>query len=572
MSQNDDSAAKALLDRLGQHGIRFLFANSGTDFASVIEAYESASQTMLSDWPRPLTIPHENLAVGMAHGAFLATGEVQAVMVHVNVGLANAVMGLINARSDEVPLVMLAGRTPLTAFQRHGARMTPIQYGQEMYDQSAMVREVTKWDYELRYGEQTIDAVDRAVQMATSSPMGPVFLGLPREPLAEPITGGRRTDHVLPARLSPPGTTPAEIEWLADKLMKAKTPLIICQRGGAADGLGQAIADFAERYGVAIVEPFAIHNLIGSDHPCHLGYQLGGLLEDSDLIMVIESPVPWIQRFTVPPENACIVHVGADPLQSHLPMHNFPASRVIAANATEVLNDVKACLDRMECPPERLTDRRSAIEMKVADERSRRATVMSMAKVAKTISPALLGDRLTHHLDVDTLVFSEMGPPLGFVRPRYGKQWHCPPYSGGLGWGVPAALGAKLADRTKRVVACVGDGSYIFANPLACHQVAAALEVPILIIILNNGSWNATRRAVNNMYGDGQAAAKENPVLTDLSPAPNLEAMTAVFGGNFTKVEHPANLDEALNNAFRLMDQTSLTTILEVVVTKTDGF
>lgn len=572
MSRIDDSAATALLDRLGQHGIRFLFANSGTDFAPVIEAYESASQTMLSAWPRPLTIPHENLAVGMAHGAFLATGEVPAVMVHVNVGLANAVMGLINARSDEVPLVMLAGRTPLTAFQRHGARMTPIQYGQEMYDQTAMVREITKWDYELRYGEQAIDAVDRAVQMATSAPKGPVFLGLPREPLAEPIAGGRRADHKLPARPSPPLTSPAEIEWLADRLMQAEAPMIICQRGGAVEGLGQAIADFAERHGVAIIEPFAIHNLVGSDHPCHLGYQLGELLEDSDFIMVIEAPVPWIQRFAAPSDEACIVHIGADPLQSHLPMHNFPASRVIAAHASDVIRDLQTCLDRMEGAPERLSGRLEVIARKVADGRSRRANLLSKAEADEAISPAFLGDRLTHHLDEDTLVFSEMGPPLGFARPRQGGQWHCPPFSGGLGWGVPAALGAKLADREKRVVACVGDGSYIFANPLACHQVAAALEVPVLIIILNNGSWNATRRAVHNMYGDGQAAARENPVLTELSPAPDLEAMTAVFGGHFTRVERPCDLDGALDNAFRMMDQTSLTTVLEVVVEKTDGF
>ena len=102
-----------------------------------------------------VVISHETAAVAMAHGYYLVTGRPQAVMVHVNVGLANAVMGLINAATDNIPMVMCSGRTPVTEQGHLGSRNLPIHWGQEMRDQGAMVREFVKWDYELRSGSPT---------------------------------------------------------------------------------------------------------------------------------------------------------------------------------------------------------------------------------------------------------------------------------------------------------------------------------------------------------------------------------------------------------------------------------
>ncbi len=135
------TGAEALLRALKFHGICYLFANSGTDFPPIIEALAALPPDAL---PTPVTVPHETVAVGMAHGYWLTSGEPQALMVHVNVGLANAVMGVINAASDNVPVLVMSGRTPITEMGRRGARMTPIQYGQEMYDQSSLVAETVK--------------------------------------------------------------------------------------------------------------------------------------------------------------------------------------------------------------------------------------------------------------------------------------------------------------------------------------------------------------------------------------------------------------------------------------------
>ncbi|NQV56370.1 MAG: hypothetical protein HQ503_10970, partial [Rhodospirillales bacterium] len=147
------TAAEAFLMALKANGVDYLFANAGTDFAPVIEGL--ANQGSHSEYlPEALVIPHETAAAAMPHGYYLMTGRPQAMMVHVNVGLANSVMGVINAASENIPLLVMAGRTPVTEHERLGSRITPIQYGQEMRDQGGMIRESTKWDYELRYPEQ----------------------------------------------------------------------------------------------------------------------------------------------------------------------------------------------------------------------------------------------------------------------------------------------------------------------------------------------------------------------------------------------------------------------------------
>ncbi len=114
-----ETVAEAYLALLKARGIDWLFANAGTDFAPIIEAFSRAAGAGLA-LPEPLAVPHETVAVGMAHGYYLATGRPQAVMVHVNVGMANALMGLLNAARDNVPILFTSGRTPITEEGRTG--------------------------------------------------------------------------------------------------------------------------------------------------------------------------------------------------------------------------------------------------------------------------------------------------------------------------------------------------------------------------------------------------------------------------------------------------------------------
>ena len=178
-----DSVAEAYLTLLAERGVEYLFANAGTDFAPLVEAFAKAARTG-TPVPRPVIATHENLALSMAHGYAMVTGRVPAVMVHVSVGTANGVCAAFNAARENVPMLFTAGRSPLTEEGMAGARDVYIHWAQEMFDQAGMVREIVKWDYELRNGQQLETVVDRALAVATSAPQGPVYLSLPREVLA----------------------------------------------------------------------------------------------------------------------------------------------------------------------------------------------------------------------------------------------------------------------------------------------------------------------------------------------------------------------------------------------------
>ena len=179
-----ESVAEAYLALLADRGVEYLFANAGTDFAPIVEAYAKAAHTGMPV-PKPLIATHENLAMSMAHGYAAASGRVPAVMVHVSVGTANALCGVLNAARTNVPILFTAGRSPLTEAGLPGARDTYIHWAQEMFDQAGMLREAVKWEYELRDGVQLETVIDRALTIARSPPQGPVYLSLPREVLAE---------------------------------------------------------------------------------------------------------------------------------------------------------------------------------------------------------------------------------------------------------------------------------------------------------------------------------------------------------------------------------------------------
>src|SRR5881227_2641164 len=179
-----ESTAEAYLELLAARGVEYLFGNAGTDFAPVIESYarRGAHGQLL---PRPITVPHEAPAVAMAHGYAMVTGRPQVVMVHVIVGTANALGGVINAARGNVPMLFTAGRNPITESGFRGSRERQIHWAQESFDQGAIVREFVKWDYELRNFAQLETVVDRALAIAQAEPAGPVYLTLPREILGE---------------------------------------------------------------------------------------------------------------------------------------------------------------------------------------------------------------------------------------------------------------------------------------------------------------------------------------------------------------------------------------------------
>src|SRR5204862_1119704 len=326
----------AYLALLAERGIEYLFANAGTDFAPIVEAYAKAAHTGLPA-PKPLIATHENLAMSMAHGYAIASGKVPAVMVHVSVGTANALCGVFNAARENVPILFTAGRSPLTEEGLPGARDTYIHWAQEMFDQSGMLREMVKWDYELRNGAQLETVVDRALAVATSPPEGPVYLSLPREVLAEPLPGFAYDQPGRRVAASPPAPDPGAIDGAARMIAAARHPLIVTADAGRDRAAVAALADFAEQFAIPVVEHRQRHLSLPADHPCHLGYNPAALLDEADAILVIDCDVPWTPSRKAPNADCRVVHIGVDPLFVRYPIRGFVCDAAISGATRLVL-------------------------------------------------------------------------------------------------------------------------------------------------------------------------------------------------------------------------------------------
>jgi acetolactate synthase-1/2/3 large subunit len=558
------TAAEALLATLRRRGVEYLFANAGTDFAPLIEGLARAPAAGLA-MPMPLVVPHEQAAIAMAHGYWLATGRPQAVMVHVNVGLANTLMGVINAARDQVPLLLLSGRTPFGEGERLGARDLPIHWGQEMRDQGGMLRELVKWDYELRLPEQVPELIDRALAIATSPPAGPVYLSLPREVLCEAVDGVRLAEP--PRQVAAAATVPAlgAIEEAAAMIAAAERPLVITARAGGFAGGFEAVSAFALRFALPVVEFWPSRISLPVDHPMHAGFDPGPALAEADLVLVLDALVPWIPKRHRLCQGCRVIQLGPDPLFAGTPVRGFPSDLTLAGDVAASLGLLgEALADRM--PEEGAVARRfQRLAARHADAQAKHLAAAE-AGGGPPMLPGFVARRLAEALPEDAVLFSELGcdpAVMGFARP--GSYFGFPP-AGGLGWGLPAALGAKLAQPERTVVATVGDGSYLFANPVACHQAAEALDLPVLTVVLNNGRWNAVDKTTRLVYPDGHAARANRMPLTSLQPVPDYALIAQASRGFGVRVERAEDLAGALAAALDAVRHERRQALLDVVV------
>src|SRR5258705_9815530 len=247
------SVAGAYLALLADRGVDYLFGNAGTDFAPLIEAYSQAAQTGVAV-PQPILATHENLAVTMAHGYGMISRRIPAVMVHVSVGTANMICAALNAARENVAILLTAGRSPLTGTGLLGSRGGYIHWAQEMYDQAGMIREIVKWDYELRNAEQLTTVVERALAIAATEPRGPVYLSLPREVIAAPACEPEHPSSSPAPPASPAAPDASAIAAAARVLAQASYPLIVTANAGRDPAAFPALAQFTERFAIALVQ------------------------------------------------------------------------------------------------------------------------------------------------------------------------------------------------------------------------------------------------------------------------------------------------------------------------------
>lgn len=566
-----DSAAEAYLTLLKDRDVDYLFGNAGTDFPSIIEGL-SKSLTGEGSAPTPMTVPHENLAVAMAHGYYVATGRLASVMVHVNVGTANAICGVMNAARENVPVLMTSGRTPLTEEGFDGSRSLYIHWGQEMFDQGGVMREMVKWDYELRNAKQVETIVDRAVTVAMTEPRGPVYLSLPREVLAE--KPGDFT-YQSPTRRQPARAASADanaIDEAAEILANAENPMIITASMGQNRAAVPALESLAERFALPVITYRPRYVNISSDHPMHMGYEPGAYLPDVDAILVIDCDVPWIPSLHKLNPDAKVIHLGADPLYENYPVRGFQCDLGIrGSSGTAIPMLEEAMAGREKAAQGRIDARRSKIAGIKGDQAAaNQARIEKIASGTAAMDNAWVAHCLNQVKQDDDILVSESQLALGNIALREPGSFFGTSPSGGLGWGLGASLGVKLGQKDKRVFCVVGDGAYMFGNPTPMHFVSAAYDLPTLTVIMNNKMWGSVRKATLGLYPDGAASSSNQAPLTYLDPAPEYHKIVQASDGYGEEVKDPNDLQAALERGIKAVEVDKRQAVINVHTTYDD--
>jgi acetolactate synthase I/II/III large subunit len=508
------STAHYFLEGLNEIGFDYLFCNFGTDHAPLIEAM-AAFKRAGRKAPEVLLCPHENTAMHMAAGYYLATGRGQGVMVHVDAGTANAAMAMHNLCRARIPVMLMAGKAPFTTRRELlGTRDNYVHFVQEPFDQAGIVRPYAKWEYNLPSGVIAKEVLRRAHTVMESDPKGPVYLSFPRETLTEDWSEGQIRSY--PAErfgaVAARGVDPGALEPIVARLLAAERPLLITAYAGRNHRTVAVLDELARLAGIRVIEfsPSCVN--LPHESPCHGGFAAGKALAEADVGLLVDVDVPWIPSDT--PENPATwwAHIDVDAEKRNFPMWTFPGNLRLGGDSFRILSDLLALLKTRA--DDGFKKRAGARVAALAEEgKARRALAAKAAAnrgVPGQVTPAFLCASLARALEPSAIVLNEAirnGPVVLQQMPRSEPSTLIGYSGGGLGFSGGTALGLKLALPERTVVQIVGDGSFYFANPQSTLAVARQYKLGVLTVVLDNGGWSAVKEATLRVYPDGEAKA-----------------------------------------------------------------
>ncbi|MCL4745011.1 MAG: thiamine pyrophosphate-requiring protein [Burkholderiaceae bacterium] len=560
-----ETVGEAILELLRVRGIKYLFGGAPTSMLEAIAKKNAQGSETL----RGVITPHEQTAVAMAHGYYVASGELQLVYLYSIVGTANALGGIINASRSRIPMILIAARSPIS--ERPGvvgARDIHVQWAQESFDQGALVREYVKWDYELRNADQLEAVIDRAIEVATAAPCGPVYLSVPRELLAERIdsvSADVPSRRVVDAKLH---ANPERLVEAAELLVAAKKPVIITSEVGRDVAGRDALVALAEAGGFGVLEASPVYANFPPSHPCHLGYvfasQTRPELSEADVVLVVESDVPWFEARVPMPESTRVIQLGVEPFYQRYPMRSFRCDLPLVADAAPALRELaRLVAERVdvgvvsrrvaEHRNRRLADR--AVLDQAIDEDSRRAGI-TFTWASKCVAQVLSDD---------TVLVNEYPLDLRIAATEAPGSYFGPSHAGGLGWAFAAALGVRAARPTSIVVCAVGDGSYHYAVPTSCHYVSADEKLPLLVVVFDNGGWNEVRKSVTRVHPDGWAVKQKRMPLVAFESPTHYQKIVEAFDGYGVTVHHGDELPAALERAMEVVRNEGRQALVHIV-------
>jgi benzoylformate decarboxylase len=530
----------AFLEVLHQEGVEYIFGNPGTTELPLMDA--------LVDRPdlQYILALQESAAVGMADGYAQASGKVGVLNLHVSPGLGNALGVLYDSWRMKTPLLVTAGQQD----QRYQLS-EPVLWSELI----PLMRMYAKWTWEPRNIKDLVTATRRALKVAMTPPTGMVFLSLPMDVLYGEGETALWTTPSTPTRLRADRTA---LEEAATLLLRAKHPIIVVGDDvGASDALVEAAA-VAELLGARVfTDTFPGRTDFPSDHPLYQGIlvrsqpAVRAILEQADLMFAVGAEVfPFSLPSEVEPVPAhlTIVHMHSDPWEVG---KNYPAKVGIIGDLKASLPELAQIMREQQTAAQREEARKRAENAAQAKQAASESLKSLAAEVANRlpIPAAVLMQTIADVVPAETIIVDESitsGATLRDFLVRRSADSFYGMRGGGLGWGLPATIGVKLAKPDRPVLGIIGDGSTLYVNQAL--WTAAHYRIPVVWLICNNAQYMILKRRLH-AYG-GAAAKAETYIGLDMTePEVDFLALARAMGVHGVRADTADAVSKALREA-----------------------
>ena len=470
---------------------------------------------------------HEQGCLHEAEGYAKSTGKLGVAVVTSGPGATNAITGIADAMSDSVPLLVFTGQVARAGIGKDAFQEADIV---------GITMPITKYNYQVRETADIPRVITEAVHIATTGRPGPVVIDLPKD------VSALETDFVYTSEIDLPSYQPTlepnemQIKKILKQLSKAKKPVLLAGGGISYAEAAAELNEFAERYQIPVVTSLLGQGTIATSHPLFLG--MGGMhgsfaanIAMTEADFMISIGCRFDDRLTGNPKtfakNAKVAHIDIDPAE---------IGKIIAVDIP-VVGDAKKALQQLLAEPIVRNNTEKWIE-KVTKDKNR---VRSYDKKERVVQPQAVIERVGELTNGDAIVVTDVGQHQMWTAQYYPYQNERQLVtSGGLGtmgFGVPAAIGAKIANPDKEVVLFVGDGGFQMTNQeLAILNI---YKIPIKVIMLNNHSLGMVRQWQEAFY-DGRTSESVFETL------PDFQLMAQAYGIKNYKFDNPETLEKDL--------------------------
>ena len=470
---------------------------------------------------------HEQGCLHEAEGYAKSTGKLGVAVVTSGPGATNAITGIADAMSDSVPLLVFTGQVARAGIGKDAFQEADIV---------GITMPITKYNYQVRETADIPRIITEAVHIATTGRPGPVVIDLPKD------VSALETDFIYSPEIDLPSYQPTlepndmQIKKILKQLSKAKKPVLLAGGGISYAEAAAELNEFAERYQIPVVTSLLGQGTIATSHPLFLG--MGGMhgsfaanIAMTEADFMISIGCRFDDRLTGNPKtfakNAKVAHIDIDPAE---------IGKIIAVDIP-VVGDAKKALHQLLAEPIVRNNTEKWIE-KVTKDKNR---VRSYDKKERVVQPQAVIERVGELTNGDAIVVTDVGQHQMWTAQYYPYQNERQLVtSGGLGtmgFGVPAAIGAKIANPDKEVVLFVGDGGFQMTNQeLAILNI---YKIPIKVIMLNNHSLGMVRQWQEAFY-DGRTSES---VFDSL---PDFQLMAQAYGIKNYKFDNPETLEKDL--------------------------